>query len=490
MRISFVNLPFLPSFGKFSREQRSPAITKSGTFYYPMWLSYAAGYAEKRGHSVGVWDAPADGWSVPDLLAKLRGFNPGLVVISTSTPSIYNDAETAAKIKEGLPGAFMILVGVHASALPRETLAIDSAVDAVAAGEFEETIADLADHLEEGASLEGVSGLAYRDGNEEKGIFLNPRRNPIENLDEIPWVSRTYKKFLNYRNYFYSGNLYPLVVFNTSRGCPHRCSFCVYPQTFTGHRFRSRSIGDVVDEMEYVLKEFSPLGEIMFEDDTLTVNKTRTVKLCEEILTRNLKVRWSCNARVQLDLATMRLMKRSGCRSLLVGFESGSQDVLNGMQKGNRLELYQRFVQDSKRVGLLINGTFLVGCPGETKVTMQETLELAKSLNPDVAQFFPVMVYPGTAMYEDYKRKGFLISEDFRDWLNERGLHNCVVDLPEVSAREMVEFCDKCRRDFYLRPRYIYYKALQALRYPMEGVRTFKAAKTFFKPLLFGTKLN
>ena len=484
MKVAFVNPPFFP---KYSREQRSPAVTKSGTFYYPMWLSYAAGYARKMGHEVQLWDAPSDGWTVDEIVTELRDFDPGLVVVSTSTPSIYNDVEVAATIKDNLRKAFIVLVGVHVSALPKETLALNAAIDGVAIGEYEHIIADLAEYLEERRSLEEVAGLAYRD---EHTVMVNSPRKPVAQLDEIPWVSRTYKEFLNYRNYFYSGNLYPLVVFNASRGCPHRCSFCVYPQTFTGHRILYRSAGDVVDEMEYVVRELSPLGEFMFEDDTLTVSKKQTMEFAEEILRRNVEVRWSCNARVQLDLETMRLMKRSGCRSLLVGFESGSQDVLNGMRKGNKLELYERFMQDTRKAGLLVNGTFLVGCPGETEETMRETLELAKTLNPDVAQFFPVMVYPGTEMYDDYRQKGYIVSENFRDWLNEEGLHNCVVNLPGVSDREMVEFCDTCRRQYYLRPRYILYKGLQSLRSPREGLRNVKAAITLFKHLFRGTELN
>jgi len=487
MRIAFVNPPF---FRKYSREQRSPAVTKSGTFYYPMWLSYGTGYTEKMGHEVQLWDAPADGWTVHGILAKLRDFGPRLVVVSTSTPSIYNDVEVAAAIKDTLPEAFVVLVGVHVSALPKETLALNSAIDAVAVGEYEHTMADLAEHLEGRHNLEKVAGLVYRDEHEQREVVVNSPRNRVADLDEIPWVGRTYKKFLNYRNYFYSGNLYPVVVFLTSRGCPHRCSFCVYPQTFTGHRIRYRSVGDVVDEMEYVVKEFSPLGEIMFEDDTLTTIKKRTVELCEEILRRRLQVRWSCNARVQLDLETMRLMKRSGCRSLLVGFESGSQQVLNGMRKRNKLELYEQFMQDTRKAGLLVNGTFLVGCAGETQETMRQTLDLAKRLNPDVAQFFPVMVYPGTELYDDYMEKGYVISENFRDWLNREGLHNCVVDLPSVSAREMVEFCDTSRREYYLRPGYIIYKALQVLCSPSEGIRSIKATKNLFKHLVRGTRLD
>jgi len=485
MKIGFVNPPFL---SKYSREQRSPAVTKSGTFYYPMWLSYVTGFAEKRGHQVQLWDTPADGWTMHTLLTKLRDFRPSVVVMSASTPSIYNDVDRAADVKKTLPDAFVIIVGVHVSAIPIESLNLNAAVDAAAIGEYEYTIAEVAEYLEQGRSLEGIAGLAYRD--KQGKIVLNPKRTPENDLDKIPWVSRTYKKFLNYRNYFYSGNRYPLVAFLTSRGCPHKCPFCVYPQTFSGHQVRYRSVGDVVDEMDYAVREFSSLQEIMFEDDTLTINKKRTMELCEEILRRKLMIRWSCNARVQLDLETMRLMKRSGCRSLLVGFESGSQKVLDEMHKGNNLERYERFMQDSRNAGLLVNGTFLFGCPGEDRKTMQETLELAKKLNPDVAQFFPVMVYPGTQLYDSYKNKGYILSGNFRDWLTEDGLHNCVVNLPSVSAKEMVEFCDKSRREFYLRPRYIFYKSLQSLQSSQEGLRTIKSARTFFKHLIFKTKLK
>jgi anaerobic magnesium-protoporphyrin IX monomethyl ester cyclase len=490
MKISFINPPFLSKYGKYSREQRSPAITKSGTFYYPMWLSYAAGYTEKMGHEIQLWDAPADGWDSEEILRKLTVFDPGLVIVATSTPSIYSDVEFAAKVKEKFKDSFITLVGVHVSALHEETLALNHSLDAVAVGEYEHTILELAEQLENKDSLSQIKGLVYRDSLDPKKIIANPKRPHITYLDEIPWVSRTYKKYLNYKNYFYSGNLYPLIVFNTSRGCPHRCSFCVYPQIFTGHLFRCRSIGDAVDEVEYVVKEFSQLGEIMFEDDTLTIDEKRTMKFCEEILRRNITVRWSCNARVQLGLETMKLMKRSGCRSLLVGFESGAQEVLDGMRKGNNLPIYEQFMNDTRKAGLLVNGTFLVGCPGENKKTMRATLDMAKKLKPDVAQFFPVMVYPGTVMYDEYQKQGYIVSDNFRGWINEEGLHNCVIDLPEVSAKEMVIFCDACRKEFYLRPGYMFYKGIQSLLSPSEGVRTFKAARKFFKPLFLGTKLD
>jgi len=484
MKIAFINPPFFP---KYSREQRSPAVTKSGTYYYPMWLSYAAGYAEQQGYEIKLWDETTTCSTNEEILQKIKDYGPGLAVISTSTPSIYNDIQFAEDLKKLLNNIFILLVGVHVSALPEETLLINDSIDAVAIGEYEKTAVKIAEYIQGKHRIEEIVSIAYKN---HGSVTINDKKDLISNLDEIPWVSRTYNKYLNYKNYFYSGNLYPLVVFLTSRGCPCKCSFCVYPQVFTGHRVRYRSTEDVVNEMEYVVKTFSPLGEIMFEDDTLTIDKERIMELCEKIIKKRINITWSCNARVQLDLETMKIMKRSGCRSLLVGFESGSQDVLDSMRKGNHLRDYEKFMKDTRTAGLLVNAAFLVGCPGETKETMQNTLDLAKRLNPDVAQFFPIMIYPGTKMYEDYNNKGYLNAKNYREWLNKDGLHNCVVDLPGMKANELVEFCDYCRRKYYLRPNYIFKKGVQALFSPREGIRTFKAAKTFAKHLFKGTDLK
>ncbi len=487
-KVAFINPPFLEQFGRYSREQRSPAITKSGTFYYPMWLSYAAGYLEKAGYGVMLLDAVAGRISSREVESRLLAFRPHLIVLATSTPSIHSDVMQAASLKAALPDAFVTLLGVHVTALPKESLVLGQSVDAVVVGEYEQVLAELAGRLESGANLDGVPGLVYRRG-EDGAIVDNGPQTVISDLDSIPWVTRTYRKHLDYRNYFYSGNRYPVVVFVTARGCPNRCIFCVYPQTVTGRAHRTRSIGDVVDEMEYVVRDFPRLGEIMFEDDTFTADKERTVRFAEEVLRRGLKVRWSCNARADLDLDLMVLMRKAGCRSLLVGFESGSQTILDRMKKNNNLDRYRRFIRDSKKAGLLVNGAFLVGMPGETQETMKQTLDMARSLNPDVAQFFPVMVYPGTEIYEIYRERGYLVSDNFRDWLTDEGLHNCVVNLPGVTHKEMVRFCDSCRRSFYLRPRYVLYKIVQGLRDPEEGIRTVKAARLFARHLFYGSSI-
>jgi anaerobic magnesium-protoporphyrin IX monomethyl ester cyclase len=480
MKILLLNPPYLK---KFSRPQRSPAVTKSGTLYFPMWLAYATGVLEHSGFEVDFMDAPAEGDTFDKVLLRARGFDPKLIVVDTSTPSIFNDVEIAGRLKDNLPKAFVILVGTHVSALPEDTLKIDKRVDGVARQEYDYTLRELAFAWKNGNDVKDVAGISYRQGDT---IIDNPQRPFIEDLDEIPFVSAIYKKFLKIENYFNPNALYPMVTITTSRGCPFRCTFCVYPQTLMGRRFRLRSIENVVDEMEYIVENFPKAKAIFFEDDTLTVNKQRCIQLSEEIIKRGIKISWTANARVGLNFETMKKMKDAGCRCLCVGFESGSQPILDNVKKAIRLEEMFKFMKDAKKAGLLIHGCFMVGLPGETKETVKQTLKLAKKLNPDTVQFYPVMVYPGTEAYDWYQRRGFISTQDFSKWLTPKGLHNTVIQTEELSSEEIVRFCDDARRAFYLRPRYLFYKVGQMIRHPKEIRRTIKSARTFWRYLFKG----
>ena len=179
----------------------------------------------------------------------------------------------------------------------------------------------------------------------------------------------------------------------------------------------------------------------------------------------------------------MRLMRKSGCRLLCVGFESGSQEILDRLQKHIRREGYLKFRDDARRAGLLIHGCFMYGNDGETQETMRQTLELAKELNCDTAQFYPIMVYPGTRAYDDYKKKGYITAKSYKEWLTPEGHHNCVVNLPNISKKELVEFCDLSRREFYLRPRYMASKMKQIFTHPRETKRILRASGTLIKHL-------
>lgn len=490
LRVWVLNPPFLK---KFSRPQRSPAVTKSGTLYFPIWLAQTAGVLEAAGCDVTFTDAPARGISHQEALAQAGAMKPDLVVMDTSTPSIQNDLQFAEQLRSVLRDTLIVLVGTHVSALAEETLGNSSAVDAVARREHEYTIRDLCRLLSEKGTrplkeedLKTVAGLSFRcDGK----IVHNPDRPPIEDLDELPWVSRVYRKHLQIRDYFNPNALYPMVTLMTGRGCPFGCSFCLYPQTFTGRKYRLRRIEDVVREMAFVKEAFPDARSIFFEDDTLTANKKRCLELAEAIRQSGISIPWTANARVDLDLETMQKIRSAGCRSLCVGFESGDQDTLNTMRKGIKREDMFQFMQDARAAGILIHGCFIVGFPGETRASIGKTIELAMALKPDTVQFYPVMAYPGTEAYDDYVKKGWLTARSYREWLTPEGLHNCVVRNENLTSAELVQLCDLARRKFYLRPTYILFKLGQMLRDPAEFVRTAKAARIFFKHLLFGSRV-
>ena len=484
IKVLFLNPPFLK---KFSRPQRSPAVTKSGTLYFPMWLAYAAGVLMENGFEIDFIDAPADGLSMDTVEERVRKFEPALIVMDTSTPSINNDVSIAKKLKGICPNAFIVLVGTHVSALPEEVINIDMCIDAVARFEYDYTILNLAKTLNVKGDLKNVMGISYKDGST---IIHNDRQPYIENLDELPFVSKVYKKFLKIENYFNPNALYPMVTITSSRGCPFPCTFCVYPQTLMGRGFRLRSVENVVYEMEFIVENFPQAKAIFFEDDTMTVNKKRCKELAELILKKGIRISWTANARVGLDYDTMHIMREAGCRSLCVGFESGSQKILENMKKKTKLGEMKEFMENARKAGMLIHGCFMAGLPGETKETLRETLELAKGLNPDTVQFYPVMVYPGTEAYTWYKERNLIRSSDFSKWITPEGLHNTVISTESLSSEELVRFCDEARREFYLRPGYIIYKIAQMFRHPKEIRRTFKAGRTFFKYLIKGSDIE
>jgi len=488
MKIWVLNPPFL---SKFSRSQRSPAVTKSGTLYFPLWLAYATGVLEQAGHEVTLTDAPARGLTDADIMDMGKRLRPELIVMDTSTPSIQYDIQTAGALKEIIPETLIVFVGTHVSALPEETLSASEAVDAVARREYEYTLRDLAEVLKKehgrgGEAFSDIDGLSYR----KEGIVTHNQDRPfIKNLDELPWVSRVYAKHLQISDYFNPNALYPMVTLITSRGCPFLCRFCVYPQTMTGRKYRLRSVEDVIEEIRFVHKTFPEVKSIFFEDDTLTVNKSRLIALSEALIKSDVRIPFVANSRIDLDLETMKLMKAAGCRQLCVGFESGNQAILNEIRKGIKIEWMEAFMENARKAGILIHGCFMIGFPGETHQTVEQTIALALQLNPDTVQFYPVMVYPGTEAYLDYLNKGWITATDFREWLTPSGLHNCVIRNDFFAPADLVKLCDEARRRFYLRPRYIAYKLQQMVLHPSLALRTVKAARTFFKHLVFGSSV-
>lgn len=483
LRVMFLNPPF---HNRFSRESRSPAVAKSGTLYYPKWLCYAAGVAIKNGHEVDVVDAPAWNKDIDYVVDRLTKKNIQALVVDTSTPSIVNDIKVVAEINSRLPSLPIIMVGRHVSTLPEDTLKKAPFLSAVAIKEYEYTVRDWLLAIESGADLEKVDGIVFYKNGEM--IKTNPRA-AIENLDELPFVSEVYKKYLRVEDYFYGHSLWPLVVFDTSRGCPYRCTFCVYPQTFSGHRMRYRSVANVADEFDFIARELPQVKTIMLEDDTFIIDKDRTLELAEELIKRGNKLPFdsNCRADVKADVTFFKKLKKAGARLFCVGFEAGNNDVLKHIKKNLNLNLTEQFMDNTKKAGIMVHGCFMVGNLNETQETMQQTLDMAKKLMPDTAQFFPIMVYPGTAAYEEAKQRGLLSTEDYSNWLTTDGLHNSVVNLPNLTHKDLVDFCDRARREFYLNPKYLARKAVQSLTSVSELQRNLKGFKTLAKYLVKGS---
>lgn len=310
MNICFINPPFKAEYGKFSRESRSPAIGHSGVLYYPLWLIYAAALAEKNGFNIIFIDAPAkqfDEKTCLDIVAKEAKDTP-LFVLDTSTPSINSDIHFAAEVKKLYPQSQIVMVGTHPTATVEETLTKATAVDIIARREYDTTILELASCLRDGKDWKAVQGISYKTAS---GIINNPDRNPIVDLDDIPMAAKFIKEHLDVYDYAFPAATYPAIQIFTGRGCPARCNYCVYPQVMHGHVYRKRSAENVVAEFEYIAKEFPEVKEIVIEDDTFTIDKARVMEICQMLIDKGLhkRFRWLCNARVNLDYDTMKMMR-------------------------------------------------------------------------------------------------------------------------------------------------------------------------------------
>lgn len=473
MKVLLINEPFVPD---FCRTQRWAARTRGRVLRAPDWLAYAAAVLEKHGHRVKLLDMVANTQTKGDLSGIIKDEAPDFVVLDSTTPSIYSDIECARIIKES-SSAKVIMVGPHVSALPEETLKYAAgSLDVACVGEYDYTVRDAVENYD---NLKNITGIAYY---KDKQVFRNPLRPLIDNLDELPFPAWHH---LDLMKYFDGGKLYPYMDIISGRGCPNRCNFCLWPQVMHGTRYRLRSPVNVVDELEYDIKLCPAVtrgGEFFFEDDTFTVNKDRAISICEEIMIRSLKINFSVNARVDTaDLEMFKVMKKAGCRELLVGFESGNQNMLQKMNKKIVLGQDSKFMELAKGAGLEVHGCFVIGLPGETKITAQETIQLALRLGLTTAQFSGAVPFPGTDFYNLAKQNNWLKAKDWCDWLNE-GEQAGIVEYPNFSSQMINEYVDLGLKKFYLRPAYII-KFIFKNRSLADFYRKLRGAWNFFSYL-------
>src|SRR3989440_393555 len=409
------------------------------SFWYPTWLAQPAALVEGS----RLIDAPPHRLKFEDIAPALA--RRELVVMHTSTPSFKADVKTAEMIRTANPNIKIGFIGAKVAVEPEKSLIGAPAVDFVARNEFDFTIREVAD----GRPWGDIKGLSYR--NPQGAIVHNENREVLENMDALPWVTPVYKRDLTIENYFGGYLLHPYISFYTGRGCKSRCTFCLWPQTIGGHRYRTRSVGHVIEELAWAQKAFPQVKEFFFDDDTLTDNLPRVEALAREI--GKLGIVWSCNAKANVPRTTLKVLKDNGLRLLLVGYESGNQKILHNIKKGMLVDVARRFAKDSRELGIVTHGTFILGLPGETRETIEETIRFAQEMNPETLQVSLASPYPGTGFYDFVTKNNHLTVDSLVD---ETGYQKCTVSYPEVSADEIFKAVETFYRRYYFTPRYIW----------------------------------
>jgi len=436
LRTLFLHPPSYDGFdgGAGSRYQARREIR---SFWYPTWLAQPAALVPGS----RLVDAPPDSLTLDDLRPLARRYD--LCVIHTSTPSFPSDARVAAALKAENPTLTIGMVGAAVAVAPEASLKAAPALSFVARSEFDFTIQEVA----QGRSFARIPGLTYRVNGHVKHTADRP---VLEDMDALPFVTPVYKRDLTVENYAIGYLRHPYVSLYTGRGCRSRCTFCLWPQTVGGHRYRTRSPEHVAEEMALAARLFPQVKEFFFDDDTFTDDLPRAEAIAGRL--GRLGVTWSVNAKANVPYATLKVLRDNGLRLLLVGYESGNQRILNHVRKGLRLDVARRFTRDAKALGITIHGTFILGLPGETRETIEETIRFAREIDPHTIQVSLAAPYPGTALYEEARRNDWLEDETLVDGT---GLQQSTLGYPHLSRTEIFQSVDRFYRRFYFRPRKI-----------------------------------
>ena len=432
-----------PSFDGFDggAGSRYQAKREIRSFWYPTWLAQPAALVPGS----KLLDAPADGLDVRTVATMASDYE--LIIMHTSSPSFPTDARMAELLKEENPRVLIGMVGAKVAVDPDGSLQASRAIDFVAREEFDFTCQEIA----EGRPLASVAGISYRapDGS----IQHTQTRPAITDMDALPWVSPVYQRDLKIENYFIGYLQHPYVSFYTGRGCRSKCTFCLWPQTVGGHRYRVRSPQSVIDEVAWIQRNLPQVKEIFFDDDTFTDFRPRAEEIARGL--GKLGVTWSCNAKANVPYDTLKIMRDNGLRLLLVGYESGNDRILHNIRKGLRTDIARRFTADCRKLGITIHGTFILGLPGETPQTITETIRFAREINPHTIQVSLAAPYPGTELYRQAVASGWLRENQDLNLVSSQGVQLAALSYPDLSEQQIYHAVETFYRQFYFRPRKI-----------------------------------
>ena len=465
MRTLFLQAPSFDGFdgGAGARYQMRREVQ---SFWYPTWLAQPAALV----NGSKLIDAPPHRMKFKDVAPQATSRD--LVVLHTSTPSFSADVKVAEALKALKPTLKIGMIGAKVAVEPEASLKASRAIDFVARNEFDFTIKEVA----EGRDFDRVAGLSWRNANDV--VVHNVDRAVLEDMDALPFVTPVYKRDLVIENYFGGYLKHPYISFYTGRGCKSRCTFCLWPQTIGGHKYRTRSVGNVIEELTWAQKAFPQVKEFFFDDDTLTDNLPRVEALAREI--GKLGIVWSCNAKANVPRSTLKVLKDNGLRLLLVGYESGNQKILHNIKKGMRLDVAKRFAKDCRELGIITHGTFILGLPGETKETIEETIRFAVEINPHTIQVSLAAPYPGTVLHKQALENHWLVDES-ADLLTERGTQVASLSYPHLSHTEIFQSVNDFYKRFYFRAPKIAAIANEMIRSPEVLRRRLREGVEFFR---------
>jgi hopanoid biosynthesis associated radical SAM protein HpnJ len=439
LRTLFLQAPSFDGFdgGAGSRYQAKREIR---SFWFPTWLAQPAALVPGS----KLIDAPPAGVQLAEVVAQANDFD--LVILHTSVPSFSSDVKCVEALKAANPALKAGLIGAKVAVKADDSLKEAPAVDFVCRNEFDFTVKDVAD----GKPWAQILGLSYR--NEAGEIVHNPDRPILEDMDSLPSVIDVYRRDLKIEDYFIGYLKHPYISVYTGRGCKSRCTFCLWPQTVGGHRYRTRSVENVVAEIAEAKRLFPQVKEFFFDDDTFTDDLPRAEAIAEGL--GKLGVTWSCNAKANVPRKTLEKLKAGGLRLLLVGYESGDQQILHNIKKGMRIEVAEQFTKDCHDVGIAIHGTFILGLPGETRETIEQTIEWACKINPHTIQVSLAAPYPGTFLYDQAVENGWLDAEN-AELVDDHGIQIAPLHYPHLSHGEIFQSVEVFYKRFYFRPRKI-----------------------------------
>jgi hopanoid biosynthesis associated radical SAM protein HpnJ len=467
LRTLFLNPPSFEGFdgGAGSRYQAKREIR---SYWYPTWLAQPAALVPGS----KLVDAPPAGLTLDDVIPLARGYD--LVVLHTSSPTFAGDVQVAEVLKADNPAVIVGFVGPKVAVEPERSLRASAAIDFVAREEFDFTLAEVA----QGRSLASVDGLSYKDPNGQ--AVHNPDREMLEDMDRLPFVTPVYQRDLRIEDYYIGYLRHPYVSLYTGRGCRSRCTFCLWPQTVGGHRYRTRSVENVLEEAALARELFPQMKELFFDDDTFTDDRGRAEAIARGL--GRLGITWSCNAKANVPRDTLQVLRDNGLRLLLVGYESGNQQILINIKKGLRVERARRFAADCRDLGITVHGTFILGLPGETKETIEETIRFAREVNPHTIQVSVAAPYPGTELHRQAVQNGWLPGDDDGAALvSERGTQLAALSYPHLGHTEILDSVDAFYRRFYFRAGKLAEMSAEMFRQPGTAARRAREGAEFVR---------